>query len=57
MTDKEGVIINKPQDFMNHAMDAVRYGFDKFQRRGVFKMNTDVGGVLPYIPGTLAYLR
>jgi phage terminase large subunit len=53
MTDKEGNIVNEPQDFMNHAMDAIRYGFDKFQR-GRFKMNTDVGGVKPYIIGTLA---
>lgn len=53
-TDKEGVIINQPQKFMNHGMDAVRYGFDKFQRSGVYKQNLDVGGVKPYLKGTLA---
>jgi len=53
-TDKEGVIINKAPDFMNHCMDAIRYGMDRFQRAGVFKMNDDVGGVKPLIPGTLA---
>lgn len=53
-TDKEGNIINEPQKFMNHTMDAVRYGFDKFQRAGVFRMNYDVGGVEPFLEGTLA---
>ena len=28
LTDKEGKTINKPQDFMNDALDATRYGFD-----------------------------
>lgn len=30
LTDKDGKIINEPQDFMDHAMDAVRYGFSGF---------------------------
>lgn len=53
-TDKEGNIINEPQKFMNHTMDGIRYGFDKFQRAGVYKQNLDVGGVKPYLEGTLA---
>lgn len=53
ITDKDGKIINEPQDIYNHAMDAVRYGLDSFKRTG-FKMPTDVGGIQPYIPGTLA---
>lgn len=52
ITDKDGKIINEPQDYLNHAMDAVRYGMDSFGPRR-FKMNTDVGGVKSYIPGTL----
>jgi phage terminase large subunit len=28
LTDKDGKSINKPQDFMNDALDATRYGFD-----------------------------
>lgn len=28
-TDKDGKILNVPQDFMNHTLDAIRYGFDK----------------------------
>jgi phage terminase large subunit len=52
-TDKEGKIINDPQEFMCHALDAVRYGFDVFQKRGMAKQNLDTGGVKPYIEGTL----
>lgn len=52
-TDKEGKIINDPQEFMNHALDAIRYGFDTFNKRGNFKMNLDVGGAKPYIENTL----
>jgi phage terminase large subunit len=29
MTDRDGKIINAPQDFLNHCMDSIRYGFDK----------------------------
>jgi len=29
VTDKDGKILNVPQDFLNHTMDAIRYGFDK----------------------------
>jgi len=49
-TDKEGKIINEPQEFMNHCMDAIRYGFDKFQR-GNYVQDIDVGGVKPFLPG------
>lgn len=28
LTDREGKTINEPQDFNNHALDAVRYSFD-----------------------------
>lgn len=54
LTDKDGTIINEPQDFLNHTMDAIRYGLDSTVRRGIFKQNNNIGGVLPYIPGTLA---
>jgi len=27
-TDKEGKTLNVPQDFLNHSLDAIRYGFD-----------------------------
>lgn len=30
-TDREGKTLNKPQDFLNHAMDAIRYGFDSLR--------------------------
>jgi phage terminase large subunit len=49
-TDKEGKTINEPQEFMNHAMDAIRYAFDKF-KRGTFKQNDDFGGVKPLLEG------
>ena len=29
MTDRDGKILNVPQDFLNHCCDALRYGFDK----------------------------
>jgi len=29
VTDRDGKILNVPQDFLNHMMDGVRYGFDK----------------------------
>jgi phage terminase large subunit len=52
-TDKEGKIINEPQEFLNHLMDAIRYGFDGFSPTG-YKMPGDVGGVRPFfekLPG------
>jgi hypothetical protein len=35
-------------------MDALRYGMDSFTNTGTFKMQTDVGGVKPFLPNTLA---
>ena len=29
MTDRDGKILNTPQDFLNHSLDSIRYGFDK----------------------------
>lgn len=54
MTDPDGRIINEPQDFMNHCMDALRYGMDSFTNSGTFKHEKNVGGVEPLIPGLLA---
>jgi phage terminase large subunit len=51
MTDKEGKIINEPQEFMNHTMDAIRYGLDSFRPISNAPYDTEVGGVLPYIEG------
>lgn len=31
MTDRDGKILNIPEDIWNHAMDAVRYGFNSFK--------------------------
>lgn len=50
ITDKNGKMLNEPQDFLNHCMDATRYGLESFQRQA-FKFNPDVGGVKPYYPG------
>jgi hypothetical protein len=33
LTDKDGKIINEPQDFMNHLMDAGRYGMESLKPR------------------------
>jgi phage terminase large subunit len=30
-TDKEGTIINTPEDYFNHGMDAIRYGFESLK--------------------------
>lgn len=51
MTDKEGVIINEPQLFLNHCMDAIRYGLDSFQKPVNFVPDYNAGGVLPYLEG------
>ena len=32
-TDKDGKILNIPEDLFNHAMDAVRYGFNSYNKR------------------------
>ncbi len=54
LTDKEGKIINEPQEFMNHSMDAIRYGMDSFRPMGAMKQNQPVGGIKPFfenLPG------
>lgn len=52
ITDKDGKIINEPQPFLNHTMDALRYAFDSFKPLEPIPFNgDDVGGVLPFIPG------
>lgn len=33
ITDKNGKIINEPQDYNNHCMDAIRYAFDEYRDR------------------------
>lgn len=56
-TDKDGKIINEPQGFMDHMMDAIRYGMDKFQRSNKINMDKaleNIGGVKPLLEGTLA---
>lgn len=54
LTDpKTGKIINEPQDFLNHTMDAIRYGMDSFQYSGTFQMPTDTGGVPGLIEGLI----
>lgn len=30
LTDKDGKTLNKPQDFLNHTLDALRYGMENF---------------------------
>lgn len=32
-TDKDGKILNVPEDIFNHAMDAIRYGFSSYRKR------------------------
>jgi phage terminase large subunit len=52
ITDKDGKIINEPPEYLNHAMDAIRYGFDGFCPAPT-KPITTFGGINPYIPNTL----
>lgn len=53
-TDRDEKIINEPQDFMNHAMDAIRYGLDSFRPMKMPQQSTDYGGVASLIEGMLA---
>lgn len=39
MTDKDGKIINEPQDFLNHAMDALRYGLEGYKESDILKVS------------------
>lgn len=50
VTDKEGKIINEAQDFLNHAMDAIRYGMDGYRPK-TYIQTTNFGGVKPYYQG------
>ena len=51
LTDKDGKIINEPQDFLNHSMDAIRYGMESLKPVD-YKINySDVGGVKPFFEG------
>lgn len=50
ITDKDGKIINEPQEFLDHCMDAIRYGMDSFRPMKPILQDNDAGGVLPYIP-------
>lgn len=50
-TDRiSGKSTGDPQEFLNHSMDAIRYGMDSF-RKTSGKVNYDVGGVKPYYDG------
>lgn len=52
LTDDNGKITNEPQDFLNHCMDAIRYGLEEVNKPG-FKQTNETGGINPYIPGLL----
>lgn len=51
ITDKEGKVLNEPQDFMNHAMDAGRYGMESLKpsepvyERVAYKESDDIIGI------------
>ena len=50
ITDKDGKIVNEPQGFLDHTMDAIRYGMDSFRPLQPIPIDiSDVGGVLPFI--------
>lgn len=51
IVDKDGKIVNEPQDFLNHAMDATRYGMDSFRPMNAKPRPMDFGGIKPYYPG------
>ena len=51
--DKDGVVINEPKPGYDHAMDAIRYAISSLENTSEWKPS-DVGGVMSYIPGTLA---
>jgi len=48
-TDKEGKIINVPQDFLNHALDSLGYGLSSF-RPMAQPLTEQAGGIMPYYP-------
>ena len=54
ITDKDGKIINEPQQFMNHCMDAIRYAINSFNPIGPIKKTLGAGGIKPFftdLPG------
>jgi len=51
LTDKDGKIINEPQDFLNHTMDAIRYGMESLKPVDYKIDFSDTGGVKPFIEG------
>lgn len=56
-TDKDGKITNDPDDAIHewsNPMDACRYALDSFRVRKTFVQRNDVGGVKPFLEGTLA---
>lgn len=53
LKDKDGKILNEPSGVWDHTMSAIRYGLDSFRRTKEWKPS-NVGGMTPYISGTLA---
>lgn len=53
LKDKDNKILNEPSPIWDHSMASIRYGLDSFRNTGKWKPS-DVGGVMPFIPNTLA---
>lgn len=53
LKDKDGKILNEPSGVWDHTMSSIRYGLDSFRRTKEWKPS-NVGGMTPYISGTLA---
>lgn len=51
LTDTDGKSINEPQDFLNHALDAVRYGMDNYKAPQTNRIMQQVGGMNSFYPG------
>ena len=54
ITDKNGTIINEPDDTIHewsNSMDAVRYGLDSLRATAPQPLDTDPGGVKPFLSG------
>lgn len=49
-TDKDGNIINKPEDIWNHSMDAIRYGLVSLLKKPVYTNTTASPLLEPYYP-------
>jgi phage terminase large subunit len=52
MTDKDGKIINEPEEGFDHHMDDIRYALTS--GKSILWKPNEPGGILPFIPGTLA---